>query len=630
MAVSAKNCLGIDIGSDSIRIAVMERAKAGPRVLGLYEERVALEPGLTEAQIYQRRVKAILDVIKREKIKTRNAVFSVPGQTVIIKRLRLPKADPERLARMISFEARQQIPFPLDKTILEYQVFDDGKSNEVDVLIGAIKRDFIANFMKMITRTRLKTIAISVSSLALYNFHELNSGRRDLDEAIQKKKAKELKKTAAKPVKKEKTKKKKKGEPDEPVTELVTQVPEEEPLESMGFEEVQAYINLGHKLLDLAIPRTGENPMLGFPRSVPLGGENVERKIADELGIQDEAEVRRIKETQTAILGMEFELEGNPEKFNIPASKAATAVADRLVSEIRRSLDYYISQPDGVAVDSIVLSGGLAALKFLPAYIEEKLGMPVNLAEPKNPQMRMPDRVPANFYTYAIALGLASQGTGYGQNTINFLPEDLKAARTLVERPTNLIAMSAIVLLIVLMSPWVGEQAISQMNYAVRQSSDQRDKARSDDAAIKQAEDLHKRVNEAYGKLAQAAGDRDFGFRFMNMLLDTKPGDVLIDEMQLRLDGNAVIRGKAKTPSSVTQFISALKSHGDLVYEATQSDIHDEYDIRFGNNVPVWEFVLLVKTPMRQGRVRTVGTNPMTQREMQAELARERAPRRRF
>ena len=116
----------------------------------------------------------------------------------------------------------------------------------------------------------------------------------------------------------------------------------------------------------------------------------------------------------------------------------------------------------------------------------------------------------------------------------------------------------------------------------------------------------------------------------MNMLLDTKPGDVLIDEMQLRLDGNAVIRGKAKTPSSVTQFISALKSHGDLVYEATQSDIHDEYDIRFGNNVPVWEFVLLVKTPMRQGRVRTVGTNPMTQREMQAELARERAPRRRF
>jgi Tfp pilus assembly PilM family ATPase len=618
--------MGIDIGSDSIRIAVVERAKAGPRVLGLYEERVPLEPGLTEAQIYARRAKSIQDVIKREKIKTRNAVFSVPGQTVIIKRLRLPKADPERLARMISYEARQQIPFPLDKTILEYQIFDNGASNEVEVLIAAIKREFIANFMKMVTRTRLRTVAISVSSLALYNFHELNGGRRDLDEANVKRKAKEEKKAAAEALKREKAAaKKKKAAGSEPSAETGI-VPEEEPLESMGFEEVQAYINLGHRLLDLAIPRTGENPMLGFPRSVPLGGENIERKIQDELGLNDELEARRIKETQVAVLGMEFELEGNPDSINMAASKAATSVVDRLVAEIRRSLDFYISQPDGVAVDSITLSGGLAAMKYLPAYLEEKLGMPVNLAEPKSPQIRLPDRMPATFYTYPTALGLAFQGAGYAQNTINFLPEDLKVARTLVERPTNLIAMIVIMLLIVLMSPLVADEPISQMRNAVTSSQTVRDQAALDDARIKTIDKRHQDVSKAYAKLGQAAGDREFWFRFMMLLRETKPGDVLIDELSLRLDGNVVLRGKSPKPQSVLDFISALDQHREMVLSTPdQIDNHETRDPRFSNgSVPVWEFVLVIKTPVRGARMRTIGTQPMTQRDMDAEVQTER------
>ena len=49
------------------------------------------------------------------------------------------------------------------------------------------------------------------------------------------------------------------------------------------------------------------------------------------------------------------------------------------------------SQPDGVAVDSIVLSGGLARLKYLASYVEEKMGLPVQLAEPRHAQLRLPD-----------------------------------------------------------------------------------------------------------------------------------------------------------------------------------------------------------------------------------------------
>ena len=65
----------------------------------------------------------------------------------------------------------------------------------------------------------------------------------------------------------------------------------------------------------------------------------------------------------------------------------ATTVADTLIVEIRRSLEYFLSQPEGVAADSIVLSGGLSNLAFLDSYVEEKMGLPVEKASIKNPMI---------------------------------------------------------------------------------------------------------------------------------------------------------------------------------------------------------------------------------------------------
>lgn len=577
---------------------------------------------MNEPQRNQQVAKQLQALLKDNKIRTKKAVFCVPGQTVFVRRFTLPKATPEHLHRMVRFEARQQIPFPLDKTIMEYQVFEREGSPDVSVLLVAIKREYILNFMRMVRRTGLTPVSISVSSLALHNFHELNNSQRDLAEKaegglLSKLKANQQKgkpKKAEKKKDKEKKKKGKKGKKVEEEPEVIEEeVDEEAPLEAMGFEEIQAYINLGASLMDLAIPKPGPERMIGFPRTVPLAGNEMDRVIRDRLELEDSNQARRIKEEQTVVLSTDYEIEGESEGVNQDASEAVTGVADRIVNELRRSLDYYISQPDGVAIDSLVVSGGLAQLRYLPGYFEEKLGVPVEMAEVKHSQIRLPDDAPESFSPYVIAAGLALQGLGLAQNHIDFLPEEIKNVRGLAERRLEVGAMAAMLLVIILMGLNVGSQRIAEYERAVDRYRGQLVDAARESKQIDQAQQRNQKTADAYQRLARAAGNRDFWLDFLQQFVDLRPGDVLIESITMRTDGNVIVRGKSPTSYSVTQFLNQLENAQTEagvapVLGARIMEIETQYDQRF--RAEVQAFTIVIKTLQRDVRVRLIGGQP--------------------
>lgn len=616
MAVAIRNCLGVDIGSQSIRVAHMEMGKAGPRVAAMLETPLNLDPSMTEVQRHQAIARQLQDLLKNGHIRTKNAVFCVPGQSVFVRRIKLPRTTPERMARIIRFEARQQIPFPLEKTIMEYQVFEEGEANEVNVLLVAIKRDYIVNFMKMVRRTGLRPLAISVSSLALYNFHELNNASRPLAPKPPKPKA------AEKPKKEKKKKGKDQDEPEEALKQNeaapeMGEANEEDPLEGMGFEEIQAYVNLGASMMDLAIPKPGMARMIGFTRSVPLAGNEMDRVIRDRLKLEDPAQARQIKEREAAVISTEFELEANPESLNMDACEAVTVVADRLISELRRSLDFYISQPDGVAVDSIVLSGGLAQLRYLSSYIEEKMGLPIQLAEPRHAELRMPDPLPDPFCPFAIAVGLGLQGLRVAQNNINFLPADAKDMQGLRERPLEIAAMVAMLLVIVGLSFNVGNSYIALYKQQVEEYSRKMASALQINNTIKGAEERNASIAQAYEKLSKAVGMRDFWFIFLKIFIEKRPPDVLIDEIQLRLDGNVIVRGKSPDRHGITQLIEELQKVPGGVSKVKLNFLSPVpiSDPRFQTDV--FDFTLTMKTFVRRARIRTVGDQPPSPQRQQ-------------
>jgi hypothetical protein len=356
--------------------------------------------------------------------------------------------------------------------------------------------------------------------------------------------------------------------------------------------------------------------MVGFTRTIPLGGDEMDRAVRDKLSLEDMEAARKVKEEQGTVISTEFEVEGEADSVNLEASEAITAVADRLINELRRSLDFYISQPDGVAVDSVVLSGGLACLRHVGDYIEEKMGLPVTIAECKHEQIRLPDGAPDPFCPYAIAMGLAMQGLGLAQNRINFLPEDIKTVRGLQERKLEVAAMVTMLAVIVGLSFDIGNAQIAQYNADARRYAQQIAGIAEDDQRIRQAEDRHNQVFNAYSQLSTTTSYRDILLGYCTLIVDCRPPEVLIDNLTMRLDGVIVIEGVAKSNFAITQMVEELRKQGEAtgVFEdASIYSIEPRPDPRFGAQMQA--FTVLIKAQARKGRLRIVGERPGIYRE---------------
>jgi type IV pilus assembly protein PilM len=87
----------------------------------------------------------------------------------------------------------------------------------------------------------------------------------------------------------------------------------------------------------------------------------------------------------------------------------------RLVSEVRRSFDYYEQQLYEHAVDRLIVSGGVAHLSLLRETLADELGVGVELADPTNSALMLgPDTNVAHLLDqpaqFMVAVGLAARG----------------------------------------------------------------------------------------------------------------------------------------------------------------------------------------------------------------------------
>ncbi|MCX7017209.1 MAG: type II secretion system protein GspL [Candidatus Sumerlaeota bacterium] len=593
-----KRCLGVDLGSSRIKVAEVVAEKAGLRLTRLLQADVDIPPGTDEEERALRMTRSLRELLKAHKVTTKDAVFCVPGQSVIYRPVKLPKTSPERLQRIVEYEARQQIPFPLDQTHFEFQVFENPETpEEVEVLLVAIKRETVGSYLRTFRRTGLRIASIGVSYLALFNYHKFDEGfvrpddKRKPAKKPETEEALDEAKPGAKPAKKKSPfslnvslfgkKKPKEEEPpaaeDEPPAEEEERGEGAEPSEGAEdlfgaaglFEEIKAYVNLGATMMDLAIEKQGKGGGVGFCRAIPHAGNEMTRAIQKALALDSFREAEEIKRAATRVLSTSFELEEQPAEVNQEASEAVTRLIDRsIVGELRRSLDFYISQPDGVAVDGIVLSGGQACLPHLARYIEEKIGIPVEVAkEVRNPAVEVSEDVKkVDLSSGLVAIGLALQGVGAAAISVDFLPEDLKTVREFKGKYPEVAAMAAMIIGMIVLSYNVGEDATRVYREEAQRLLDTVDPRVTQ--ILKQFDDLAKErqdLKAKYDSIAKVAAGREVMLKLWAEILIEKPPEVVIDLAQLNADGTIALIGACETLTPVIEFRKNLEARTDLL-----------------------------------------------------------------
>lgn len=597
MAKALRRCVGVDLGSRCIKVADLALTKTGVVINKLASAEIDFPPNMPQDEREVETAKALRALLKSSKISASAAVFAVPGQQVFIRRWRLPNTNPERMRRIITYESDQLIPFPADQSLRRHQIVVGEGDEEAEVLLSAMKREHSEQFMRMVGKTGLKPASIGVDSLALHNYY------RFLDTPFvspedRKKQAKEAGKTAKKDEdaqadeqddKKAKKKgglggffkrKSKKGEEDEAQDEIPAdkeQAPQSDEAfddefgDDFEFQEIVGYVDIGARTMDLSIPKLDGGSSLGFSRSVPMAGNAMTMAVAKAKGLNDFASAEKVKRERGVIISADDEAEGVTGDTDLEVAGAVKSVVDRLIIELRRSLDFFISQPDGVVVDKIALSGGVAALPGLTAYMEERLGLPIEVtSELAEGPLEFDEATESESLTrHLVAIGLAIGGLEYGEITIDFLPDELQLIRAMKKKAPILIAMLVAIGASIGMSTQVGTgrtQAYRDtVAFGIQPLLGQ---DRSDEIDAVEGERMG--LDGSFGQIQTAFGPikNDYWFDFLKYVWSCRPENVVITHLEFGGAGQVFVKGYAVDDASPSAFVRALSGDARIVKKA--------------------------------------------------------------
>jgi type IV pilus assembly protein PilM len=172
-----RDVIGIDLGSSSVKLVHLKEYKGGYQLqnigmLPLPPEAIVDNTLMDSASI----VEAIKNLISSLGIKATDAVASVSGNSVIIRKIVLPAMSVEELDDQIQWEAEQYIPFDINDVNLDFQVLgpDSVDPGKMHVLLVASKKDIVNDYLTVFSEAGLKLQVVDVDSFAVQNAFEAN------------------------------------------------------------------------------------------------------------------------------------------------------------------------------------------------------------------------------------------------------------------------------------------------------------------------------------------------------------------------------------------------------------------------------------------------------------------------
>ncbi len=164
--------VGLDIGTDSIKVAEARYGRDGITITGLglartpkgaIENEVIVDPKALGAA-----VKALLS---ESGIKTKQVVSSVGGQSrVVVRVIEVPKMTQAELGETMKWEVERHVPFSPNDVVMDFQPLDkpnaDPDAQNMEVLLAVAQQELIDSHVQTLIAAGLKPVAIDIEPLA--------------------------------------------------------------------------------------------------------------------------------------------------------------------------------------------------------------------------------------------------------------------------------------------------------------------------------------------------------------------------------------------------------------------------------------------------------------------------------
>ena len=169
--------VALNLGSQRISMAVFETSKNGGMILkGFETDTIIADPAFEASREAQIRV-ALEELIGKLNVSRSKVRYAIAGQFVFTRFVKLPPLQDDNIEQIVTFEAQQHVPFPINEVVWDYEMIEGGDDKEV--VIVAIKEDSLDEINDTVTASGLSTLEVDVAPMALYNAYRHSYGAPD-------------------------------------------------------------------------------------------------------------------------------------------------------------------------------------------------------------------------------------------------------------------------------------------------------------------------------------------------------------------------------------------------------------------------------------------------------------------
>src|SRR5277367_3831474 len=147
--LNSKSFLAVDFGAGSLKLAEFELNETGGLRLRQYGFKSLGSEGAQESAREAVVQKALGELLTSKGIKAKSVNVCAPGFHVFSKFVKLPPVDPGKVTQIIQYEAQQNVPFPLDEVVWDYQILGTSATSELEVLLVAVKSEIIEGLFRV-------------------------------------------------------------------------------------------------------------------------------------------------------------------------------------------------------------------------------------------------------------------------------------------------------------------------------------------------------------------------------------------------------------------------------------------------------------------------------------------------
>ena len=369
-------------------------------------------------------IKALQELVAERGFSAKQMNVCAPGFHVFSKFVKLPPVDSSKVTQIIQYEAQQNVPFPLEEVVWDYQILGSNASGELEVLLVAVKADVVEGMFRVAQSSGSRIGLVDVSPASICNAFRYNYS--DVDGC-------------------------------------------------------SMMLDIGAKTSNVYFFEKGKF----YARGINIGANSITQDFATEAKLPfAEAEKFKIAEGFVS-LGGAYEEPENPRQATV--SKIARQVLTRLHIQVNQTVQFYRGQQGGSAPQRIYLAGGASIMAYTTQFFTEKFNIPIEYFNPFrnveiDPSVNLEElAVVAHSFGEVVGLGLRS--VAQCPVEMNLIPKNLLKKQQLSQKKPYFIASVFSLIAVVFAYGWfygdvaaVTQSALDGINTKVQplQATEQR------------------------------------------------------------------------------------------------------------------------------------------------------------